>query len=128
MRTVPCAPTVLCVLLLAGCAGEQPSLFGKAASPAPPAPKIAMTGRWLLAEPGVKPCGMRFGGAAGAQEGSIAPEGGCPGNFFTSRHWAIENGTLVIKDHRNEPLANLAFANGQFQGTSVTGTPVTLSR
>lgn len=87
-----------------------------------------MTGRWLLAEPGVKPCGMRFGGAAGAQEGSIAPEGGCPGNFFTSRHWAIENGTLVIKDHRNEPLANLAFANGQFQGTSVTGTPVTLSR
>ncbi len=128
MRTYRIAGAALALLMLAGCAGEQPSLFGKPAPAAPPIPKIAMAGRWTLATPAGKSCGMRFGGASGAQEGTIAPEGGCPGNFFTSRHWTFENGDLVIKDHNSEPLANLALANGGFQGTTVTGTPVTLSR
>ncbi|HET7847826.1 MAG TPA: AprI/Inh family metalloprotease inhibitor [Pseudolabrys sp.] len=122
------AAAALALLVLAGCAGEQASLFGNRAPAAPPTPKITMAGRWMLAEPGIRPCGLRFGGAAGATQGTIAPEGGCPGDFFTSRHWALENGNLVIKDHRDEPLANLVFADGQFRGTSVTGAPVTLSR
>ena len=127
MTMLRTASVIVTALTLAGCAGEQFSLDGNTSS-APAAPKVEMAGRWILTAPNAPACGMRFGAAAGAREGTIAPEGGCPGNFFTSRHWAFEDNALVIKDHNSEPLANLTFENGKFEGKAVTGMAVILSR
>ena len=41
-------------------------------------------------------------------QGTIAPEGGCPGSFFTSRKWTFEHGALIIRDHKGESLAELS--------------------
>ena len=82
----------------------------------------------MLAAPNAPPCGMNFGGAAGAQQGSIAPEGGCPGNFFMSRHWTLAGNVLTINDHEDKPLAELKLAGAGYEGQSTTGTPVTLGR
>ncbi len=71
---------------------------------------------------------MSFGGTRSANEGTIAPEGGCPGNFFTSRRWAFEDGALVMKNHNGETLAHLTLAGGRFEGSATGGMPVTLSR
>ena len=70
---------------------------------------------------------MNFGGAPGAQQGTITPDGGCPGKFFTSRRWTLDQGALTINDYENQPLAHLNFANGRFEGQATTGMPVTLS-
>ena len=60
--------------------------------------------------------------ARGAGEGTIAPEGGCPGNFYTSRKWTFEQGALVIRDHNGQPLAQLALAGpGRFEGKATNG-------
>jgi hypothetical protein len=70
---------------------------------------------------------MNFG--AGEAEGTIAPEGGCPGNFYTSRKWTFEQGSLVIRDHNGQPLGQLALAApGRFDGKATTGQPVVLTR
>ncbi|HVV78878.1 MAG TPA: AprI/Inh family metalloprotease inhibitor [Pseudolabrys sp.] len=114
----------LLMLSLAGCAGTGGLLPG--VEEAPPAPKVDMAGRWLVITPNAPSCGMLFG--AGADGGTIKPEGGCPGDFFTSRHWAMENGELVIRDHNSDPLAQLRFAEGHFEGKSAKGLQVTLSR
>ncbi len=87
-----------------------------------------MAGRWILAAPNAPTCGMNFGGAPGAQRGTIAPEGGCPGNFFTSRHWTLDQGVLMIDDEENQPLAQLTFAGGRFEGRATAGMAVTLTR
>lgn len=116
------AATVL-LLSLTGCAGSGGLLPG-VEQKAPP-PKLDMAGRWLVVTPNAPSCGMIFGG--GADSGAIRPEGGCPGDFFTSRHWTMENGELVIRDHNSEPLAQLRFAEGHFQGKSIKGLQVTLS-
>jgi len=108
-----------------GCAG---SLSGDITDK-PPTPKVDMTGRWLLAAANTPPCGMNFSTTAGeTQSGAIAPEGGCPGKFFTSRHWSIEAGGLLITDHNNEPLALLNFVGGRFEGKAASGLQITLSR
>jgi len=92
-------------------------------------PPVNMTGRWTLTSPGSGGCAMNFGAASGAAEGTIAPEGGCPGNFFTSRKWAFEESALVIRDHTGQPLARLALgASGRFDGQAMTGQAVTLAR
>ena len=112
----------------AGCSGDKFS-FGDSsltgASGPEPAP-VEMNGRWLLAAPGTPPCGITFAGSR--SEGTIAPEGGCPGNFFTSRRWAFEQGTLVIRDHTGEPLGRLALAGLRFEGTATNGQQITLTR
>jgi hypothetical protein len=90
-----------------------------------------MAGRWTLAATAGAACGMNFGAAAaGAAEGTIAPEGGCPGDFFTSRKWTFEPAGLVIRDHTGKPLAQLASAGGsRFEGRASDGAmTVTLSR
>ena len=62
-------------------------------------------------------------------EGTIAPEGGCPGNFYTSRKWTFEQGALVIRDHNGQPLGQLGLgAPGRFDGKAANGQPVTLTR
>ena len=112
------------MLSLAGCAGSGGLLPG--VEEKPPAPKVDMAGRWLVITPNAPSCGMVFGG--GADGGTIKPEGGCPGDFFTSRHWAMENGELVVRDHNSDPLAQLRFVDGHFEGKSAKGLQVTLSR
>jgi hypothetical protein len=95
----------------------------------PPVPPEPMPGRWLLASAGFSQCNMTFGGAAGAGEGTVAPEGGCPANFFTSRKWTFEQGALVIRDHTGAPLAQLAPAGpGRFEGKATGGLQMTLTR
>lgn len=56
------------------------------------------------------------------------PEGGCPGKFFTSRGWTLDQGTLVINDDENQPLAQFKFAAGRFEGQANAGMAVTLTR
>jgi hypothetical protein len=109
--------------VLAACAGADRT--GSATSVSSVAP--AMDGRWVFSASAGGSCGMNFGGGPG--EGTIAPEGGCPDRFFTSRKWTFEQGTLVIRDHNGRPLAQLAVATpDRFEGQSATGPGVTLSR
>lgn len=122
-------------LLAAGCGGASLSgLPGSTAqAPAvatPAAPPVNMAGRWLLAQPGRGQCNMNFRAASPADaEGTIAPEGGCPGKFFTSRKWAFDSNGLSIRDHNSEPLAQLSSAGGaRFDGKAAAGDPVTLTR
>ncbi len=92
-------------------------------------PPVEMPGRWQLAAPGRGQCAMIFAGAQGASEGTIAPEGGCPGMFYTSRKWNFEQEGLVIRDHNGEPLAQLSQAEGmRFDGKAKSGEPIMLTR
>jgi hypothetical protein len=123
------AVTVACMsLALAGCASDQ-GVTGTTLGARPGAPPEPMAGRWQLAAAGSSQCNMNFGGTPDAGEGTIAPEGGCPGNFYTSRKWTFEQGALVIRDHNGQPLGQLApAAPGRFDGKATGGQPVTLSR
>ncbi len=123
MVVVRAAIGVLVVLTLTGCAGEQLSI-SSAQTPV----DDSMTGRWILSAPNAPSCGLEFGGAAGARAGSVAPDGGCPGNFYMSRRWAIEGGVLMISGQESQPLARLKVVGSRFEGQSSAGTPVTLSR
>ena len=103
-----------------------------AASPTPPPPPpqpppIDVAGRWRLAAASGA-CLMTLATTPGAAEGTIAPAGGCPGNFFTSRKWTFEHDMLIIRDHKSEALAVLSFAAGRFQGQANGGGSVTLAR
>jgi hypothetical protein len=105
------------------------NFFGGAATPSQPAAAPDMRGRWTLSSPGRGACGMNFAGAPGGSEGTIAPEGGCPGNFFTSRRWVLSPEGLEIRDHKGEPLARLAAGAGaRFDGQATSGEPVSLAR
>ena len=113
-------------LALGGCARE--TVVGGAPAGGTRTPPEPMGGRWQLAAPGVSQCAMTFGAAQGEGEGTIAPEGGCPGNFYTSRKWSFEQGSLVIRDHNGQPLGQLAqAAPGRFDGKATNGQPVTLT-
>jgi len=76
--------------------------------------------------PGAPPPGSGPGPAF-ALQGTIAPEGGCPGNFFTSRKWTFEQGMLIIRDFKSQPLAKLSYAGDRFEGEDANG-KLTLSR
>jgi hypothetical protein len=122
--------TILGALLLSGCASQQAATTAAPVSAtrygAPPEP---MGGRWQLSAPGQSQCVMNFNAGAAEGEGTIAPEGGCPGNFYTSRKWTFEQGSLVIRDHTGAPLGQLALASpGRFDGKATSGQPVLLSR
>ncbi len=71
---------------------------------------------------------MTFGNAPGAVQGTIAPEGGCPGNFYTSRKWTFEHDALILRDHKGEPLGQLSFAAGRFEGRQTGGAAISLTR
>jgi len=112
---------------------SSPSEQAAASPPPPPAPRppqpppIDVAGRWrLVAASGA--CLMTLAATPGAAEGTIAPAGGCPGNFFTSRKWTFEHDMLVIRDHKSETLAELSFSAGRFQGQVTGGGSVTLAR
>ena len=122
----------LTALALAGCGGIggfDPPGTGASAPAQLGAPSVYMAGRWLLSSPGRGQCHMNFGAAsADVVEGTIAPEGGCPGKFFTSRKWTYEQGGLVMRDHTGQVLAQLSEAGGRFDGKAASGEPVTLAR
>jgi hypothetical protein len=121
-------------LMLVGCAGVSLStapepVAGAVLQRAPTPPPFPIAGRWTLASPGKGQCAMTLGSSAGgATEGTIAPEGGCPGNFFTSRKWVFDHTGLSIRNHKNEALAQLSVSGTRFDGHATSGEPVTLSR
>jgi hypothetical protein len=93
------------------------------------APLVNLAGRWTLSSPGGASCAVTLGATQDATEGSIAPAGGCPLNFFTSRKWTYEDTGLVIRDHNAQSLAQLAqTAPNRFEGTATSGQPIVLSR
>jgi hypothetical protein len=131
----PAAKAAAALLIIAaagGCAGnraEPPPEAAAAPPPPPPSPPpIDLTGRWRLTAAGSGGCFMNFGHAPAAAQGTIAPEGGCPGNFFTSRKWTFEHGALIIRDHKSEALAELSFAGGRFEGHQTSGGALSLAR
>lgn len=126
MTVVRAAAGVLVVLTLTGCASEQFSLGSSVPAPAPT--ELSMAGRWILTAPNAPSCGLEFGGAPSARTGAVAPDGGCPSNFYMSRHWAMEGGALTITDDGNQPLAQLKFGGTRFEGQTTAGMPVTLTR
>ena len=123
------------MLTLAGCSGvEWP---GSSSSPTatmaqPPqagAPPVSLAGRWQLSSPGRGQCNMTFGASSPtAADGTIAPEGGCPGKIYMSRKWTYDQTGLTLRDHNGQPLAQLAGEGGNFQGKATSGEPVALMR
>jgi hypothetical protein len=114
--------------LTGGSAPDQPpaATDGRPSQPSSP---IDMTGRWRLVIASGGACGMAFAGTPGASEGSIAPEGGCPGSFFTSRRWAFEQGLLAIRDHTGKVLTQLKQNSAtRFDGQTDKGEPLWLER
>jgi hypothetical protein len=120
MRAI--AGVALCALTLAACGSIRDR------TPESQATTDVMGGRWMLAAPNAPSCGINFAGAPGVKEGKLLPEGGCPERFYLSRTWTLEQNTLTIIDDAGEPLAQLTFANGRFDGQSGSGTPLTLQR
>ena len=136
-RLVAATAAVLAFALLAACAtnnrvaGDRPEPQATPAPTPPPPPvppPVDLTGRWKLTAAGSRACFMNFGNAPAAAQGTIAPEGGCPGNFFTSRKWTFEHGMLIMRNHKDEPLAQLSFSAGRFEGHETGGAALTLSR
>ena len=130
MKGLRIAGGLLIVVTLGGCAGQQLSLGSMSEASAPPAPQIDMAGRWRVTVPNAPSCGMHFGGGPGLKTGPVQPEGGCPGQFFTARHWEItpDGQVLTIDDYQMNPLAQLQLENGVFTGKSSAGQAVTLTR
>src|SRR5271166_2818003 len=112
---------------LASPPSEQAVASPPPAPPPPQPPPIDVAGRWRLAAASGA-CLMTLAATPGAAEGTIAPAGGCPGNFFTSRKWTFEHDKLIIRDHKSEALAELSFSAGRFQGQATGGESVTLGR
>jgi hypothetical protein len=132
-RGAKAAAALLVLAALAGCASApKPEPPPVAAAPPPaapptPTPPIDLAGRWRLTAAAGGACFMTFGDAPGATQGTIAPEGGCPGNFFTSRKWTFEHDALIIRDHKGQTLAQLSFTGGHFEGQDDKGGTLSLS-
>jgi hypothetical protein len=130
-RAAKAAAALLIMAALGACTNrtEPPPEVAAAPPPPPPIPPpIDLTGRWRLTAAGSGGCFMNFGHAPAAAQGTIAPEGGCPGNFFISRKWTFEHGALIIRDHKSEALAELSFAGGRFEGHQTGGGALSLAR
>ncbi len=131
VRIAAAAVVVLAISAVAGCANHDAPPPEVAAPPPPPPPQpppIDVAGRWRLSAAGGGACFMTFAHNPGAPQGTIAPEGGCPGNFFMSRKWTFEHGALIIRDHKSDVLAELPFGGGRFEGHQAGGGALTLSR
>ncbi|MGA2892078.1 MAG: AprI/Inh family metalloprotease inhibitor [Xanthobacteraceae bacterium] len=137
VAAVQAAGLMLVLAALAGCAsterlgGSQPEPAVATPPPPPPPPPpphpppIDLAGRWKLVASGGS-CFMTLGSTPGAAEGTVAPAGGCPGSFFTSRKWTFEHDMLIIRDHKGAVLVELSFADGRFQGKDLNGATITL--
>ena len=141
---VRAAALAACLGVLAACAspvnltGPQPAEVAAAPPaepepppappPPPPPPPVDLAGKWKLSLAGGGACFMTIGADPGAVAGTVAPAGGCPGDFFTSRKWTFEHDRLAIRDHKGEVLTELSFADGRFAGKAANGVAVTLAR
>jgi hypothetical protein len=126
--------------LLAACSGGDRFSWDSSSSSSPPsaaapaggaptAPPVSLAGRWTLSATGASSCAMTFGANANASEGTIAPAGGCPFNFYTSRKWTYTEAGLTIRDHTAQTLAQLAPAGpNRFEGKTSAGQDIALSR
>lgn len=93
------------------------------------APPTSLAGKWSFSATGAGSCTMTFGAQPDASEGTIAPAGGCPYNFFTSRKWNYTPAGLVIRDHNAQPLAQLSpVGPDHYEGKTSDGQDVALSR
>jgi hypothetical protein len=125
------AAALFLLAALGACAGApkpEPAPSAPALAAPPAAPPIDLAGRWHLTAAAGGACFMTLGDTTGAAQGTIAPEGGCPGNFFTSRKWTFEHDMLIIHDHKGQPLAQLSFTGGHFEGKDSNGGALVLSR
>ncbi len=131
-RALPRLVLALALAALTGCGSERMSRSGPQADPVHTgsiAPRPEMNGRWTLASPAGGLCGFNLSQAPGFAGGPVAPEGGCPGQFYMSRHWAFEHGGLVIRDHQGQVLGQLSPAgSGRFEGRAAAGFPIVLAR
>src|SRR5262249_31530761 len=103
---------LLVLLAAAGCSGDRMSElkfpWQDTQKKEEPKPQYAMAGRWMLSSPNRGQCYVNFTGAPKATEGTVAPEGGCPGRFFTGRKWTLgEEGKIKIEDHNGQELVML---------------------
>jgi len=135
VRGAQAAAILLVFAALSGCVASPPPEPQVAAAPPPPPPPpppspppVDLAGRWRFTETGGGSCLMNFGNAPAAVQGTIAPEGGCPGNFFTSRKWTYEHDLLIVRDHKDEVLARLSLMRGRFEGREANGAALSLSR
>lgn len=140
----PCittVPIIICAALLAACSSNDrfagdtappsgsPAGVGPAGSPAGVAPPFNLAGRWTLSSTGTGACAMTFSALQDATEGTIAPAGGCPFNFFTSRKWTYSEAGMTIRDHNAQILAQLApTGSNRFEGKTNSGQDIVLSR
>lgn len=138
------AAALLALASLAACSagniwGSQPDAAAAPPRPADAAvstpPPVDLAGRWQLSAAAGGACFMTFGVAQNATaapgtapQGPIAPEGGCPGNFFMSRKWTFERDALIIHDFKGRPLAHLSYLGGHFEGLDKGGGALTLSK
>jgi hypothetical protein len=130
-------PIIVCASLLAACSdserlggtpANQPAGPSAAAPQATP-PPVSLAGRWTLSSAGSGSCAITFGASPDATEGTMAPGGGCPFNFFTSRKWNYTVAGLTIRDHNAQALAQLTPAGpGRFEGKTNAGQDLVLSR
>jgi Protease inhibitor Inh len=134
-------PIVVLTVLLAACSGSGSDRWASSSGPASSsagtapaggaavAPPVNLAGRWTLSSTGTGSCAMTFGGNPDASEGTIAPAGGCPFNFFTSRKWSYAEAGLTIRDHTAQALAQLTPAGpNRFEGKTGSGQEIVLSR
>jgi hypothetical protein len=128
-------PIVVFALLLAACGGTDRLAVNGSAPTAPPGgnaaapPSVSLAGRWTFSSTGTGSCAMTFGANPDATEGTIAPGGGCPFNFFTSRKWTYTEAGLTIRDHNAQTLAQLTPAGpNRFEGKTGSGQDVALYR
>lgn len=141
-RAVAAAAAIVALAGLAACSSssllsggpEPPHETPAGIAPAAPTPPpIDLAGRWQLSAAAGGACTMNFGDAPGgggglASQGTIAPAGGCPGNFFMSRKWTFENGALIIHDFKGKQLAQMSYVGGHFEGHDSSGSALTLSK
>ena len=123
MVRVRTTPGILVVLTLTGCAAERIPLESAATQK-----DLTIPGRWILSTANAPTCGLEFSGAAGGRTGSVSPDGGCPGKFYTSRRWSMDEGAIAITDAENRPLAHFRLVGDRYEGQSTNGTLMTLSR
>jgi len=125
--------TLLTATLLAGCwSTDRPTVESAptvSTAPAAAPPPVDLAGRWTLSAIGAGSCAMTFGAQPAATEGSIAPAGGCPFSFYTSRKWNYTTAGLNIRDHNSQVLAQLSPAGpDRFEGRTGAGQDVVLAR
>ena len=116
------------LLALAACGDGKSGRTGGPATPASSASVSSqdMTGRWTFAAVSGASCTMNF--SSQGAEGTIRPEGGCPGEMYKSRQFIFDPNGLVIRDHTAAPLAQLrSVGQSRFEGQAGSQA-VTLSR